>query len=451
MQRADYDRGLTRDQIVEQLDAGAADSKFDACDRNWFEEGPHIVTLPELPRGDEVRELSMSAFRQYMYGEMWETGEGARRFEADLVGFMGTVFHLPEAVGRVTTGGSESDLIALLTAKARAFAREYPELEPLGRYPRPFVDVSSEALVEFTSRTHSVVLPKYAHYSIYKGCALMGLEPIPVEPKPGTFHVVDPADLAAAVRDDTIALFATAGVFPYGCIDPVVEFGEIAAEHDIYLHVDACFGGFIIPFLERAGYYNPPIPPYDFRVPAVSSMSADLHKNGMCPPPASMILFRDPELLELAKVLTPPNGTLTGTRACGPIAAAWAMVRGLGVEGYKDVALVSISLRDRLMDLLEEIPGIHVFRESKINLFIFYSDKLDLRPVVDELSRMGWVVSTKPVPGPVSIVICTLPQNSERIDEFAADVKTAIERVAVPLQESAQGAAETDFYGNIRV
>jgi tyrosine decarboxylase/aspartate 1-decarboxylase len=222
----------------------------------------------------------------------------------------------------------------------------------------------------------------------------------------------------------------------------------MAEEHDLYLHVDACFGGFIIPFLERAGYYDPPLEPWDFRVPGVCSISADLHKNGMVPPPCSLILFRDRELLELAKVICPPSGTITGTRATGPIAAGWTVLRSLGLERFKEMSLFTMGLRDAIMRGCAEMPGIKVSHETKMNLFALYSDELDLRPVFDAMRAMGWTIATKATPAPVSATIVTMPQNAGQVEPFLRDFRRALEENRVPI-----GALPPDYeyshYGGI--
>lgn len=291
-------------------------------------------------------------------------------------------------------------------------------------------------------------MPIHQHYSAFKGCALFGIEPITVSPRTERVWEIDPEDVRAAVREDTIAIFATAGVWPYGTVDPILEIGKIAAEHDLYLHVDACFGGFVIPFLERAGYYDTPLEPWDFRVPAVSSISADLHKNGMVPPPCSLILFRDQELLEMAKVICPPSGVMTGTRPTGPVAAAWTMMRSVGLEGFKKMSLFTIGLRDTIMAGCRRIEGVEVTYGSKMNLFAVYSRTLDLRPAIEALRAKGWTVSTKPTPPPVCLVLVTMPQNAGQAEAFVADLEEAVERNRVPLG-SAPEDYEYSHYGGI--
>jgi glutamate/tyrosine decarboxylase-like PLP-dependent enzyme len=295
-------------------------------------------------------------------------GAGARDMERDVISGMGALLGSDQAAGFITSGGSESNLCALLTAKSRA------------------------------GRGGSVVMPRYAHYSFYKGCRMFGLEPVPVDPPAGRYGTVEPGQVRDAVRDDTICMIGTAGTWPFGTVDPIDELAAIAAERGIYFHVDACFGGFLLPFLERAGYHDS-LRPWDFRASGVCSVSADLHKNGLVPPPASSLYFRDDTLLEDAKRIAPPNGTLSGTRPTGPIAAAWASVQLMGLERYQAASVRSMRLKEEIVAGVQEIPGLEIVPDSMINIFVVYSPTLDLRPVSAELTERAGCSSPTPSRG----------------------------------------------------
>ncbi|HEY1330878.1 MAG TPA: pyridoxal-dependent decarboxylase [Actinomycetota bacterium] len=400
------------EEVFERLREFEVQSRFDEFDRNLFDEGPHLTSSSFLPFGDDVRHQVVEAYTRFIHGETWHTGAGAREMERQVISMMGGVLGNEDAVGFITSGGSESNLCALLAAKAGA-----------GR----------------AGRTASVVLPKHAHYSFFKGCRMFDLEPVVVEHVAGSPYRVDPDRVRDAVRDDTIAIIATAGTWPFGTIDPIEDFGAIAAERDLYLHVDGCFGGFILPFLERGGYPID-IPMWDFRVPAVSSVSADLHKNGMVPPPASSLYFRDESLLAHAKAIAPPFGTLAGTRGTGPIAASWTMLHLLGIERYVAIARRSMDLKRAIVDGVEGIDGLAVVPDGKINIFVVYSERFDLAPVVDALNEKGWMFVTNPVPEPVAICLCTMPQNETSAEPFLADLAEAMP-AATPREGAPGGVA----------
>ncbi|HWL44939.1 MAG TPA: aminotransferase class V-fold PLP-dependent enzyme [Ilumatobacter sp.] len=413
-----FPSGVERLDLLDELSRLERASRFSEWGRNLFDEGPHLISSPELPWGDEVRNLSVAAYERFVHGETWITGGGAREMEGHIVSWMGRLLGALEPAGFVSSGGSESNMCAILTAKQRA-------------------GVSNG----------SVVFPANGHYSLHKLCHMFGLDPIVVSPPAGGhLYDVDPAAVEAAIRPDTIAIIATAGTWAYGSVDPIEALSEIAVRRGIYLHVDAAFGGFILPFLERSGY-DTTIPLWDFRADGVCSISADLHKNGMAPPPAGLLLFRDAELLEHAKVICPPNGTMSGTRGTGPIAGAWTMVTLLGEPGYTAVSLKSMALRDRLVAGVQAIDGLRVYPGSRINMTLIHADELDLRPVVERLRERGWMFSARALPAPVSIVTVTMPHNDGTIDPLLAELHDAI-GLALPLDRSNVGdGAAVSTYG----
>ena len=409
--------------VRDELSRLERQSRFPEYEQNLFDEGPHLVSSPSLPWGDEVRAQMVEAYVRFIHGETWLTGAGAREMEREVISEMGGVLGGDNVAGFITSGGSESNLCAMLAAKSRA------------------------------GRSGSVVMPSYAHYSFYKGCRMFDLEPIPVPPPDGRYGVVDPEQVRSAVRDDTIALIGTAGTWPFGTVDPIAELGEIAAERSLYFHVDACFGGFILPFLERSGYHDH-LAPWDFRVPSVCSVSADLHKNGLVPPPASSLYFRDADLLEFAKKIAPPNGTLSGTRGTGPIAASWTAFQVMGLERYMAASRHSMALRDELVAGICEIPGMEVVPGSLINIFVAYSPSMDLRPVVADLSERGWMFVTNQEPAPIAICLCTMPQNERSVGPFLADLADAVRSAAPSASSAVTGSHAADHersgYGNVR-
>lgn len=411
-----YPSGVTAPALEAELARLEVVSRFPEMPENLFDEGPHLITTPQLPWGDEVREASVEAYRRFIHGETWITGAGAREMESDVIGFLGRLMGAETPTGFITGGGSESNMVAILTAKQLS-----------GR------------------RTGSVVFPDNGHYSIPKLCRMFGLDAIVVPAPEGHLDRVDPAAIEAAIREDTIAIIATAGTWAFGSVDPIAEIGAIAERHGIYLHVDGAFGGYILPFLERSGY-DPTIPAWDFRVPGVRSISADLHKNGMAPPPAGSLTFRDADLLAAAKEICPPNGTMTGTRGAGPIAGAWTMVTLLGEAGYTAVSRQSMALRDELVAGVASIEGVLVHPGSRINMSLLHSDTLDLRPVAEELRRRGWQFAARAIPAPVGIVVVPMPHNHGRIEPFLRDLRDSMPR-AEPLGAGAETREKVSSYG----
>lgn len=405
-------KGLTKYEVFDSWLAFEKESGFDRWGRNLFEEGPHLTSSRDIPWGDEVRHLAVEAYKRFIHGESWSS-IGAIKMQNEVIAMVGDLLGSESAAGNITTGGSESNFCAVLAAKSKALSTGKSKLGHNG----------------------SIVLPKTAHYSFFKACHMFDIEPIVVKTIPGTVHKIAPEDMRKAVREDTIAIIGTAGIYPFGNVDPIEEIGKIAEEKGLYFHVDGCFGGFILPFLEKGGYPLE-IPKWDFRVKSVCSISADLHKNGMVPPPSSCIIYRNQELLDFAKKIAYPDGCVSGTRAAGPMAASWTMLNAVGLEGYIAISKKSMDLQQTLKDGIKEIPGLNFVLDSKINLLVIYSDEYDLMPVIEEMRKNGWVFRTNPNPRPIAMLIITIPQNDGQIEIFLDDLKKNI-RLAEPIKSKA--------------
>lgn len=428
-------------EMREQLFEFEKVSHFHEFEKNLFDEGPHLTSSTALPWGDAVRELVSEAKKRFEWGQIWHSGKGARQMERQVISMMGEMFHNSDALGFICYGGSESDICALAAAKGKAFVKRFPDID----HSDPYALIGH--IAEFEKDSHSVVMPLHSHYSLYKGCALLGMEPIPVFPKEGTIHEIDPKDIEAAIREDTVGLVGTAGTWPFGSIDPIEEMGSIALDKDLFFHVDACFGGFILPFLERSGYHKN-VPTWDFRVPGVSSISADLHKNGMVPPPASSLYFKDRQTIDYARMISPPFGTLSGTRSTGPMAAAWTMLQALGVEGYTEIAEHCMHLREELIEAVTSIPKLKVVEGGMINLTVIYSEEINLKPVSNALIEEGWMHVVDQTPAPLSLCICTMPQNDGQIQTFAEALAKAVDTHGKTIDPNEQSDGY-DIYGNL--
>ncbi|MFN8045765.1 MAG: aminotransferase class V-fold PLP-dependent enzyme [Dermatophilaceae bacterium] len=286
--------------------------------------------------------------------------------ENDLVSMAGGLLDAPEGfVGSVSSGGTESVLLAVLAAR-----------EGAGAAP-------GEA---------SMVLPSTAHAAFHKAAHYFGVETIVVDADPATFRA-DPAAMAAAVRDDTVLVVGSAPSYAQGVIDPIPELAAIAAERGLRCHVDACIGGWVLPWLET------PIP-WTFTVPGVTSISVDLHKYAYAPKGVSLLLHRDPALRRghfFASADWPGytmlNSTMQSTKSGGPLAAAWAVTRAIGVEGY---AGLSRSARDATLAIArgaDGIPGLRVVVEPDSTLLALATDgSCDVFTIADEMLARGWYV-----------------------------------------------------------
>ena len=292
------------------------------------------------------------------------------RIEQDLLGMCVGLFHPPEgAWGTFTSGGSESNYSALHAM--REWAREH--------FP--------------AVRSPQIVVPYSAHPTFSKGCHYFGLTLVRVPI--GADLRADVAAMDDAVNENTIGIAGSAPCWPYGVVDPIEALGAVASRHGLWLHVDACVGGYLAPFAERIGHR---LPLWDFRVPAVQSISADLHKYGYCPKPASTVLWRSPSLQKYHHVHPTdwPGGPyamqgFAGSRSAGPIFGAWAVMRYLGRAGYERLAAQVFERRQQLIEGIEAIDGLYALR-GDLPPLAFGSRTLDLQVIMGEMRAKGWIL-----------------------------------------------------------
>ena len=322
--------------------------------------------------GDEVLDVAKKAYLKFFS----ENGLGPRafpslaRFESDVVAMsLGLLNGDADARGAMTTGGTESIFLAVKSA------RDWARLERPG-IVRP-----------------QIVVPKTAHPAFNKAADWLGIEVRRVAIGPD--FRADPDAIAAAIGPDTIMLMGSAPAYPHGVMDPIPEIAALALKHGLWMHVDACVGGFIAPFARRLGV---PIGPFDFAVPGVVSMSADLHKYGYAAKGASTVLYRDARSFGFQNYSFSdwPRGlystqTLVGTRAGGAIAAAWAVMNHLGEEGYLGITRRILDTRKALADGVTRL-GFEVWGRPQLSIMAYGSRELDIAQVADRLSTRGWFV-----------------------------------------------------------
>ena len=313
---------------------------------------------------EEVQALGRAAFNAFFS----ENALGARRafpslkrMEDEVIAMGLDLFHGPQGgVGNMTSGGTESIVMAVKACRDRS--REQ-------RGDQAF--------------RGNLVLPESAHPAFEKAAALMDLPIRRVALAEG--FVADPAAMAAAADADTIMMVGSVPSFSYGTIDPIAALAEICQARGIWLHVDACVGGWLAPFVADLGR---DVPPFDFALPGVMSLSADLHKFGFCPKPASTIFYRDATLQECQEFSFDswPSGrfatqTLVGTRPGGAVASAWAVLNHLGRDGYRKIAASLMAMRDAYLAGLEAIPGMTVRGRPNLMNIAFGCDDIDMGQV----------------------------------------------------------------------
>jgi sphinganine-1-phosphate aldolase len=272
-----------------------------------------------------------------------------------------------QARANFTSGGTESNFCGLHAM--RAWARENkPEIT------QP-----------------EIVAPYSTHSTVHKTARYLDLKVVTVAQKDDLSADVEA--LAAAIGPNTIGIVGSAPNWPYGHVDPITEFGQLAIAHDLWLHVDACVGGYILPFMRELGEH---IPPYDFTVAGVRSMSADLHKYGYAPKPCSTVLWRSQA--EQAYHYMPItewacglylSQSFIGSRPLGPVAGIWALMHYWGREGYLANAKRILEIKQAIADKCEQEPGLRTW-PTQGPLMMIAADDFNIQLVVGGMEQRGW-------------------------------------------------------------
>lgn len=419
------ERGTARDQLLTEVRAAASG------DADWH--GGRTFSLV-YHHSDEHH-----AFLERVVGAYLSTNAlnpvafaSLRRFEAETVAMaadlLGADHHAPaddRVVGTMSSGGTESILLAVKAY--RDGARDRGVTAP------------------------NLVLPRSAHPAFLKACHLMDVTPrlIPL----GEDLRVDLDAVAAAIDDDTIAVVGSAPSYPHGVVDGVAELASLATERGIGCHVDACLGGFLLPWLERLGR---DVPPFDFRVPGVTSMSADLHKYGFAAKGASVVLYRGAALRRHQfQVETGwPGGvwlspTIAGTRPGGAIAAAWATLRAFGVDGYLDLHRQLAATGDQLQAGVAAIDGLAVLGDPvapHVFAIVANDPEVDVYALADALEARGWHPDRLLDPAALHVMV-TPVHVGDVAERFLADLAAAVGEVRGRPELTDQGQAA--MYGMV--
>ncbi|WP_219216819.1 pyridoxal phosphate-dependent decarboxylase family protein [Variovorax boronicumulans] len=357
--------------------------------------------------GEDVLDVARQAYQMYFS----ENGLGLRafgsleRFESEVVAMgLGLLHGGPLARGAMTTGGTESIFLAVKAARDQA----------RGRLP--------------SKGTPQIVMAASAHPAFDKAAHFMGLTPIRT-PLRADF-TADPAAIAAAITPDTVMVVGSAPAFPHGVVDPIGEIAAAASARGVWMHVDACVGGYFAPFAQQLGVT---LPDWDFSVPGVTSISADLHKYGYTAKGASTLFFRDADgFAGMGWYFDQwPRGqyfthTLVGTRAGGAIAAAWAVMNYLGEDGYRRVAARVLATRRALQDGAASL-GLPTLGDPQLSILAYGSPAHDIAAIGAGLTRRGWVAGyvTEPAGLHHMLNLTHEPVVGRYLDDLAAAIQEA--------------------------
>lgn len=328
-----------------------------------------------------------------------------KRMEADVVRMSATLLNGDDnSVGTMTSGGTESILMAVKTYRDHA------------RKKRPWI------------RRPEIVVPRTVHVAFDKAGHYFGVK-VRHAPVSDDFRA-DVKAMKKLINRNTILLVGSAPQYPHGVVDPIEELGALALKKGLPLHVDACVGGFLLPWIEKLGH---PMPVFDFRVPGVTSMSADLHKYGFTAKGASVVLYRNMDLLKHQFYVTAgwPGGiyaspSMPGTRPGGPIAAAWAAMQSLGENGYLEQAQQAMQAARVLQDGVAKIAGLQVLGKPHATIVTLGSSDpaIDVYAVADQLEARGWNIDRQQDPPSLH---CTVTSNHLKVmDAWLADLQAAV-------------------------
>ncbi len=368
--------------------------------------------------GEAHRSLAREAFAACMTinGLDPTVYPSARSIENSVVGACLDLLGAPEgAVGTATAGGTESVMLAVKTARDHA-RRHRPEVL------RP-----------------KMLLPQTAHACFHKAAHYFGVEVVPVDVDPCTFRA-DVADARARMDPDVILVVGSAPSYAHGVIDPIQDLAALAQESGVLMHVDACVGGCVLPFMRDNGV---DVPPFDFAVEGVTSMSVDLHKYGFAPKGISVVLQRDRELRDAQYYACASwsgyaivNSTTLGSKSVAAMGAAYALMQSLGREGYRETAARMWGATQTLVSRIDELAGLRLVAQPDMNLFAFTTESGDVFELADRLNERGWHVQPTYAFGrsPAHIHLTIDPSNAGGVARFAGDLEEALEDLPASVQ-----------------
>ncbi|MCL7453358.1 MAG: aspartate aminotransferase family protein [Anaerolineae bacterium] len=358
--------------------------------------------------GDELTEFLKEAYTLFFSenGLSPMAFPSLKRFEAEVVSMTASILGGSEATaGNMTSGGTESILMAVKTA------REWVRSQDPG------------------NDTPEMVLPITAHPAFEKAAHYFSVRPVHVPV--GSDYRADVEAVRQAITPRTILLVGSAPSYPQGVVDPIVELAGVARERGLLCHVDACVGGFMLPFVRRLGY---PVPDFDLGVPGVTSLSVDLHKYGYAAKGASVILYHSRELRrhQFFAYTDWPGGiyaspTVAGSRPGGAIAAAWAVMNHLGLEGYLELAGRVMETVTTLRQGIAAIDGVHVLGDPAMSILALGSDRHNVYEIGDELALRGWYLDRQHLPP--SLHLTVTPAHAAVAGQFLADLAAAVEEL----------------------
>ena len=363
------DKGISEEEVFEGL------KEFKKQDMS-YKSGKILGSMCTSPHP-----IGVKAYTSFLGSNLGDPGlfKGTKAMENEVISMLGELLGKRDVCGHIITGGTEANIMAMRAA--RNWARRVKGV-----------------------KDPEVVVPKSAHFSFKKAADMLCLKLM--EADLDEDYRVDTKSVEDLISDNTVAVVGVAGTTELGMVDPIGELSKICLENEVYLHVDAAFGGFSIPFLNDMGYK---LPDFDFKLPGVCSITIDPHKMGLAPIPTGGIIFRDRKYLEAMSVETPyltedRQFTIVGTRTGASTAATWALMKYLGMEGYKKIVKECMHVTGVLARGIDNL-GFNLVTEPKLNIVAFTSDEMSPDELASQLKKRGWAVSVAAYPCSIRIIV----------------------------------------------
>lgn len=408
------ERGLSEEEILARL------AEMKKNDGDW--RGGKTWSLVYYP-GEGAYRIAKAAYMEFFAENALNPAvfPSLRQMEQDVVRMGASLLGDPQACGNMTSGGTESLLLAVKTARDWAEAKRRV-LEP------------------------EMVMPETAHPALLKAARYFKVKPI-LTPVTSDFRA-DVDAIADAITDRTVLVVASAPQYPQGVVDPIEEIASVAAEREIPFHVDACLGGYLLPWLKELGYE---VPRFDLSVEGVWSLSADLHKYGFAAKGASTVFYKSREYRKYQFFAyagwsgglygTP---TMLGARPGGAVAAAWAVLNYLGRSGYLELARTIMETTEALMGAVSGTGKLEILGKPHMSVFAFRSidPSIDVVEVGAGMHERGWRLDRQQFPDSLHMMVT--PAHASAVESFADDLERVVARLAekAPVGRAGGGSAD---------
>ncbi len=389
---------MSKDEVLAELDAKRTRDARWQDGRTFgmvYDGGPSVHEVAEAVA---VRFLHDNALNTIAFPSLGQ-------IQSEVCAAAASLFHGETAAGFMTSGGTESILMAVKAARER------------GRAERGVT-------------APEMVVPESAHAAFHKAAHYFGVKVHKVAVRDDWRADVDA--MASCVNDNTVLIAGSAPQYPQGVIDPIPALAALAADIGASFHTDACMGGFVLPFMEQLGH---DVAPWDFRVPGVTTISADVHKLGYAPKGASVLLHRTKELRRYQTFVFDDwlggfyaSPAMQGSRPGLPMATAWAVMHHLGMDGYRRLTDVTIRTTRRMIEGVRAVPGLRVLGEPEAHVLAIAADgDLDVFAVDDALRKRDWVLDRQMPPDSLHATVSA--GNAPVIEEFVRDLAAAVDEV----------------------